>query len=325
MSDAPPVLSVVVPAHGRPLRLRWLLNALQEQTLDRSWWEVVVCHNFSEPADVALVASHPLARDGTLRITCAPARTATPGSNRNVAVALSRAPTIVFTDDDTRPPPEWLAQILAAVREHPDAILQGPTLPDPDERVMQRSAHPRTQEFTDVPTRWAECCNIVYPRSALDAVGGLLEGVLVGEDTDLNLRVRSATGLEYLGDPRLLTYHAVDAGSLLDALRGTRRWVDMPLLVKRQPQVRRWLPARIFWKRTHLWLLQMVAGLGLAPRDPRWLALGLPWALAVDRHHGNGARGIARDVAMLPGYAAIDVAEMLALVRGSLRHATVLL
>ena len=39
MPAAPtPEIAVVVPSHDRPLRLRWLLNALEEQTLDRSRW-----------------------------------------------------------------------------------------------------------------------------------------------------------------------------------------------------------------------------------------------------------------------------------------------
>src|SRR2546421_2918739 len=47
-SRMPPELSVAVATHERPLRLRWLLNALDEQTLDRSLWEVVVAY---EPLD----------------------------------------------------------------------------------------------------------------------------------------------------------------------------------------------------------------------------------------------------------------------------------
>ena len=37
-----PAASVVIASHGRPLRLRWLLNALEEQTLPRAEWELIV-------------------------------------------------------------------------------------------------------------------------------------------------------------------------------------------------------------------------------------------------------------------------------------------
>ena len=35
MQPKQPEIAVVVPSHDRPVRLRWLLNALEEQTLPR--------------------------------------------------------------------------------------------------------------------------------------------------------------------------------------------------------------------------------------------------------------------------------------------------
>src|SRR5207302_5301663 len=86
-----PELSVVVASHERPLRLRWLLNSLEQQTLDRALWEVVVCHDSSRCAGSdtdALLHDHGLATDGTLRWTRLPAGSAPPGANRNTALAL---------------------------------------------------------------------------------------------------------------------------------------------------------------------------------------------------------------------------------------------
>ena len=42
MASARLDVSVVVPSHERPLRLRWLLNALEEQTLPERWELLVV-------------------------------------------------------------------------------------------------------------------------------------------------------------------------------------------------------------------------------------------------------------------------------------------
>src|SRR3954451_19273139 len=106
-----PRLSVVVPSHDRPLRLRWLLNALEEQTLDRSRWEVVVAHDSTGPETEALLRDHPLAKAGVLRhLSFAPGPG--PAAKRNAAWRLSRAPTVLFTDDDCRPPADWLANAL---------------------------------------------------------------------------------------------------------------------------------------------------------------------------------------------------------------------
>src|SRR6478735_4805058 len=81
-----PEISVVVASHDRPVRLRWLLNALEEQTLARERWEVVVAHDSSGPETEALLRDHPLARDGTLRHASLPAGSAPPGANRNAAL-----------------------------------------------------------------------------------------------------------------------------------------------------------------------------------------------------------------------------------------------
>ena len=62
-----PELTVVVASHDRPLRLRWLLNALADQTLERGRWEVAVGHDCSGAAreeTERLLGDHPLAHEG---------------------------------------------------------------------------------------------------------------------------------------------------------------------------------------------------------------------------------------------------------------------
>ncbi len=68
-----PAITVVVASHERPLRLRWLLNALAEQELDRARWEVVVCFDDAGEETARLLATHPLAAAGVLRALRLPA------------------------------------------------------------------------------------------------------------------------------------------------------------------------------------------------------------------------------------------------------------
>src|SRR6476619_3211140 len=77
-------VSVVVPSHERPLRLRWLLNALEEQTLARSRWELVVVHDSRGEETEDLVRTHPLAAAGVLRHLRLPPGTGTPARQRNM-------------------------------------------------------------------------------------------------------------------------------------------------------------------------------------------------------------------------------------------------
>src|SRR4051812_11116946 len=193
MNEAPEI-SVVVPSHDRPLRLRWLLNGLAEQTLDRHRFEVVVCHDSGGPETAELLRTHPLARAGALRqIEASPSGA---GHKRNRAWRAARASTIAFTDDDCRPATDWLERALAAGRATPGAILQGTTLPDPEEHTISRHAPWTASQAIRPPVPQAQTCNVVYPREVLERLGGFDETMLTAEDTELAERARAA-GVPY--------------------------------------------------------------------------------------------------------------------------------
>jgi GT2 family glycosyltransferase len=313
---AAPELSVVVASHDRPLRLRWMLAALAAQTLDRARWEVIVCHDSSGPETEQLLADHPLRRSGTLRSRRFEPGSAAASPKRNAGAAMARAPTIVFTDDDCRPPADWLAAVARAAAAHPDAVIQGPMAPDPDELTMLRAPFPRTVAFETVPRIWAEACNIAYPSALVRELGGFAEDLHVGEDTDLCLRAQDA-GADFIGEPRMLSYHAVEEGMPWDAIARAGRWSDMAALVRRRPEVRRALYLRLFWRREHAWFL--VALLAVLSRRRVALVLVLPWALS-RQDHGDGVRGRIRQLAALPVWALSDAAEIAVLARASVRH-----
>lgn len=320
MADRTPDISVVVPSHDRPLRLRWLLNALEEQTLPRERWEVIVGHDSSGPETEHLLTTHPLAADGTLRHVTLEPGTAPPGRNRNAAWRLARAPIVAFTDDDCRPPADWLENALAAATARPGAIVQGRTIPDPVEKATAMSIHSKTQVVDKPPTPWCEACNILYPRSVLEEHGGFDETMFVGEDTDLALRARAA-GTPYAGAREVLTYHAHDHVSLRGAVRDAWRWGGLPELVKRHPEMRDSFPLGVFWKRTHVWLPFAVAAWFLERRARAWGLLAVPYLVhAAPQRHSNRPRGRYRTLMEIPHRVVIDAAEMATLARGSIRH-----
>jgi glycosyltransferase involved in cell wall biosynthesis len=312
-------IAVVVASHDRPLRLRWLLEALAEQSLPRDRFEVVVAHDSTGPETEALLRSHELARDGTLRHLQREPGSSPPGANRNAAWRAANAPLIAFTDDDCRPPRDWLENALAAAKEHPGAIVQGATRPDPDEHKLLYAPVHHKQNI-DPPTAWAQTCNIVYPRDLLERMGGFDEARLVGEDAALAFAAREQ-GVDYVGAPEVETYHAVVPVPLPRFLRSLQRWEDLPLLVKDHPGMRRNFPLRVFWKWTHVWL--PLAALGVLLRRRTYglsLLLALPWAKKSLPWYGPGKRNFVFRVRQAPRRLAIDATEMAVLARGSIRH-----
>jgi glycosyltransferase involved in cell wall biosynthesis len=320
-ADSPtrtPDISVVVPSHDRPLRLRWLLNALEEQTLDRSRWEVIIGHDSSGPETEQLLRDHPLARAGVLRWVASAPGSAPPGANRNRAWEIARGPLIAFTDDDCRPPADWLANALAAAQANPDAIVQGSTRSDPDEAVIRLGYFVHSQSIWP-PRPWAQCCNIVYPRSVLEAMRGFDETMYVGEDTDLAFRARKS-GTPYVGEPKVMTYHCVEEVGPVRHLRGLQRWSGLPELIRRHPELRDEFPTGYFWKRTHVWFLPALFGVWRMRRRRGWVLLTLPYLIQAIPGPGDTPKARALAWAVLPHAVASDASEMIALARGSIRH-----
>jgi glycosyltransferase involved in cell wall biosynthesis len=319
-----PRISVVVASHDRPLRLRWLLNALEEQTLPRDQWEVIVGHDSTGPETGALLRTHPLAADGTLRHVTLPPSSAPPGVNRNAAWRIARAPLIAFTDDDCRPPEDWLENALRAAERHPNALIQGRTLKDPKEGAIEHATHYHSQRINP-PTPWSECCNMLYPRAVLERLGGFTEDTYTGEDTDLALRARAA-GIPKAAAPDVLTYHAIVETTLLKRLRSIWRWQDLPIVVKRHPELREDFPLWIFWKRTHALLPLLGAGVYLGQRRGlQWTVLALPWLVHTMPAHGTDPRGRYRNALETPGLLAVQLTEVAVLTVGSVRHRTLLI
>lgn len=318
----PPELSVVVPTHARPIRLLWLLNALEEQTLPRERWELLVAHDEADDRTRRLLDEHPLTAAGVLR----PLPSASPvhGVKRNAAWRAARAPVIVFTDDDCRPPEDWLENFHDAIAANPGAIVQGATHPDPDE-FDPHAAPLFTTQMIDPPTKWGQTCNIAYPREVLEANGGFDEAfAVVGEDCDLLQRALS-NGARQVGAPEAQSFHAVEARSLRMYLRRCWSWQDVPGLVARHPHLRDGQPlGGWFWKPAHAAMLLAAPGVLLAAvrRRPAALLLALPWARVAFPWHGHHLRGRIRSTLELPRRFVVDLVETIATIKGSIKHRT---
>jgi len=319
-----PRISVVVPSHGRHLRLWWLLNALAEQSLGHADFEIIVVHDYEGPELLARLARHPLAAAGRLRYLRVTPGTGSPARQRNLGWREARAPLVAFTDDDCRPHPDWLRALDRAAGD-PQAILQGTTRPDPLETGVFAAPHHRSLRV-DPPDDLGQTCNIAYPRALLERAGGFDERLTAaaGEDTDLALRARGV-GARLVGVPGALVFHAVEAFSLAAVIRLNFKWQQLPGVVRRHPQLRRRMLLRVFWRPSHLELPLAIVAAGGAGRRPALAGLALPYVSRALGLRGPGPRGRLLSAIELPGRVAVDLAEIGTLALGSARHRSLVL
>jgi GT2 family glycosyltransferase len=312
-------VTVAIASHDRPVRLRWLLNALEEQTLDPDRWELVVATTNEELARIA--TEHPV---GARHVH---PHASGPAAQRNAGWRAARAPLVLFTDDDCRPAPDWVEKMLAAGRAHPGAIVQGAVRADPYEWSVGSSPHARTL-VVKPPNEYAQTANILYPRDVLERLDGFDEAFPgpAGEDLDLAERAWAA-GVPYEGEPDGLVWHAVEAYSLPQAIRLARKWTAVPYLVKLHPHIRRThgYQLGIFWRASHFRWLLAALGLVLGRRRPALRLLAVPYVTIRLTRRGVDRRALAAGLLELPGQAIVDGAEVVTIVKGSVEHRTLLL
>jgi GT2 family glycosyltransferase len=318
----PPALTVVVASHARHLRLRWLLNALEEQTLGAPW-EVVVVHDYDESTAERVLGRHPLAASGRLRHLAIEPGTGSPARQRNLGWRAAQAALVAFTDDDCRPEPDWLERLHDVAASRPGQLIQGATRPDPLEHAVLAAPHVRTM-LIDPVGPYAQTCNILYPREVLESLGGFDERAVAGEDVGLSLRARRA-GRPIAAAPDAIVNHAIESHTLPGVLRQNLKWRHLAYLVKRHPEFRSELVLGVFWDADHLRVSLAAAAVLAARRRRGALALAVPYALAASRRRGPAACERALATAEMPGQAVRQLAEVLGLVAGSVRHRTVLL
>ncbi len=116
-------ISVIIPTCKRPQAIESCLDALAEQTLPPGSFQVIVVDDGSVPP-LSLDRSR-WATKFELKLIRQP--NTGPAGARNRGVAEARGEFLAFTDDDCLPMPTWLEKLVAALREHPEALVGGST------------------------------------------------------------------------------------------------------------------------------------------------------------------------------------------------------
>lgn len=197
--DAPdrtawPAVSVVVPTFHRPELLARCLGALACQTLALADFEVLVVDDGCSDATREWVeresTQHPR---GFLRYL-RPAVGKGPAVARNRGWRAARAELVAFTDDDTVPDRDWLAQGCRAMRAHGWSAMAGRVVVPAS--LQPCGAGPTDHELMTRGLERAEfvTANAFVLKSALSHVNGFDERFARAwrEDTDLQFRLEAA-------------------------------------------------------------------------------------------------------------------------------------
>lgn len=140
-----PRVSIALPVYNGEPYLQITLADLAAQTFED--WEIVICDNASTDGTEALVRE---AASGDPRIRYVRnERNLGALPNANKAIALGRAPLTCLWGHDDRHHPDFLADLVGALDDAPEAVLAYPahTLLGPDGEVF--TFHPDPGHFTD--------------------------------------------------------------------------------------------------------------------------------------------------------------------------------
>lgn len=100
------LVSVIVPAYNAEQTIGSCLDALLQQSVERSSYEIVVVNDGSTDATPSIVADYPSVR-------LVRQDNSGPGAARNLGAQEARGEILLFTDADCAPAPDWIERMIA--------------------------------------------------------------------------------------------------------------------------------------------------------------------------------------------------------------------
>lgn len=199
--DSPPaagsqpsvVISLIIPARNEAENLPSLLDSLQDQTLSKDLFEVIVIDDHSTDETVAIAKKYPF-------VTCLSLKDFIRESSINsykkkaieIGIAHSKGELIVTTDADCYAQPEWLQTIVAFYKEHQPELIVMPVSINCSARpieIFQALDFMSLQGITaaSVHKKMHSMCNganLAYTRKAFYTVNGFagIDTIASGDD-----------------------------------------------------------------------------------------------------------------------------------------------
>lgn len=238
-----PLISVVVPTRDRPTALTRCLDALAAQTVADELEVLVVDDGSWAASDIStVVGRHPRAR--LLR-----SAGAGPAAARNEGARAARGSFLCFTDDDCAPKPDWVEQLVEALRAGADAaagrtIAGGGVLAEASELIARAPVEVMTRDGSDLsfaPSNNLACTKAVFAATPFDES----YPHAAGEDREWCARL-IASGHSLRSAPAARLVHRQDL-TLLDFFRQQARYGEGAFRFHRRGAIRRPLGSAGFY------------------------------------------------------------------------------
>jgi glycosyltransferase involved in cell wall biosynthesis len=317
------VVSVIIPAYGRPDLLRKAVLSGLSQDLDPEQFELIVVDSSRDDRNAQLIAE--LQSEARCSFRLFRKEPEGPGPSRNLGAKEARGDYFAFLDSDCQATPGWLRNGLAEFQQDV-GIVQGKTIPEQGvpHSVFQRSLEVYRESC------FYETANIFYRREAFEQAGGFLadskgsseKWVVGGEDVDLAWKVKRS-GWQSRFAENALVMHALIPIPMWRWFFETRM-STVPLVIRWYPELRRFFYKRYFFDETQALLVLGILGVLLAFLTPFALLLALPYLVhrvAQPSQTLKGPLRVARALLYLPR----DIATLGALLAGSIRYRALLL
>jgi glycosyltransferase involved in cell wall biosynthesis len=230
----PVKISVVIPTYRRSALLARCLEALSNQSFDKSEYEVIVVSDGPDESTAKIVTEFFIADKLDVRYFFLDKKKG-PAAARNLGWLRAEGSLIAFTDDDCLPASSWLSHLWKAYNGETLIAFSGKVkvpIPGKPTDYEKNTANLETASFIT-----ANCC---CTKMALEQTGGFDERFLMAwrEDSDLEFKLM----LRHIPVMKLddaLVIHPVRKAQWGVSIREQKKGMFNALLYKKFPQLYR--------------------------------------------------------------------------------------
>jgi len=204
------LFSVVIPAFNEEKYIDACIDALLDQTIQDSEYEIIIVNNDSNDRTEEIAKSR--------NVNVIMSRATTVGGVRNHGAKHAKGKFLAFSDADCLIPKDWLENAKEAIRNFSPTRAIGGPCKIPKNSTWVQKCWVLTSENEMQVNRNLAGSRLIIARELFDEIGGFNEEINAGEDTDLSARLVSS-GHGTLNLPQLAVTHLAYPSQLIELAR----------------------------------------------------------------------------------------------------------